>query len=54
MGAVALGLVKEGSLTAEPLEELVAGMNEADASPHTVVAHSQMHRMIVKKPGANG
>src|SRR6516162_8485262 len=49
--AVALGMVKEGSLTAARLEELVAGMNEADASPDTLVAHSRMHQLIAKKPG---
>ncbi len=36
--AAALGLVKERSWTAHRLEELVAGMNEADACPHTLVA----------------
>ncbi len=36
--AAARGLVKAGSLTAHRLEELVAGMNEADACPHTLVA----------------
>jgi hypothetical protein len=48
--AVALGLVKEGSLTAARLEELVAGMNETDASPDTLVAHCRMHQLIAKKP----
>ena len=48
--AVALGLVKEGSLSAARLEELVAGMNEADASPDTVVAYCRMHQLIAKKP----
>ena len=48
--AVALGMVKEGSLTAARLEELVAGMNEADASPDTLVAHCRMHQLIAKKP----
>jgi SAM-dependent methyltransferase len=47
--AVALGMVKEGSLTAERLEELVAGMNEADASLDTVVAHCRMHQLIARK-----
>ena len=48
--AVALGMVKEGSLTAEQLEELVAGMTEADASPETLVAHCRMHQLIARKP----
>ena len=48
--AVAQGMVKEGSLTATRLEELVAGMNEADASPNTLVAHCRMHQLIAKKP----
>jgi SAM-dependent methyltransferase len=46
----ALGLVKEGSLTAARLDELVAGMNKADASPDTLVAHCRMHQLIAKKP----
>jgi hypothetical protein len=49
--AVAVGMVKEGTLTAARLEELVAGMNEADASPDTLVAHCRMHQLIAKKPG---
>ena len=48
--AVALGMVKEGSLTAARVDELVAGMNEADASPNTLVAHCRMHQLIAKKP----
>jgi len=48
--AAALGLVKEGNLPAARLEELVCGMNEADASPDTVVAHCRMHQLIAKKP----
>jgi len=48
--AVGLGMVKEGSLTAARLEELVAGMNETDASPDTLVAHCRMHQPIAKKP----
>jgi len=47
---VGLGMVKEGSLTAGRLEELVAGMNETDASPDTLVAHCRMHQLIAKKP----
>jgi 2-polyprenyl-3-methyl-5-hydroxy-6-metoxy-1,4-benzoquinol methylase len=49
--AVGLGMVKEGSLTATRLEELVAGMNEADASDDTLVGHCRMHQLIAKKPG---
>ena len=52
--AVAFGMVKEGSLTAARLEGLVAGMNEADASPDTLVAHCRMHQLIAKKPGMKG
>ena len=48
--AAALGMVKEGSLTATRLEELVAGMNMADASPDTLIAHCRMHQLIAKKP----
>jgi 2-polyprenyl-3-methyl-5-hydroxy-6-metoxy-1,4-benzoquinol methylase len=47
--AVALGMVKEGTLTATRLEELVKGMNEADASSETLVAHCRMHQLIAKK-----
>jgi hypothetical protein len=47
-------MVKEGSLTAARLEELVAGMNQADASPDTLVAHCRMHQLIAKKPVMNG
>jgi SAM-dependent methyltransferase len=49
--AVALGMVKEGSLTAARLEELVAGMTDADASPDTLVAHCRMHQLIARKSG---
>jgi 2-polyprenyl-3-methyl-5-hydroxy-6-metoxy-1,4-benzoquinol methylase len=45
-----LGLVKEGSLSGERLEELVAEMREVDASPDTVVAHAWMHQLIARKP----
>jgi SAM-dependent methyltransferase len=48
--AVALGMVNEGTLSATRLEELVAGMTEADASPETVVAHCRMHQLIARKP----
>jgi hypothetical protein len=49
----ALGLVSEGTLAAGRLEELVAGMNDADSSPDTVVAHCRMHQVIAKKPTRN-
>jgi len=42
-------MVKEGTLTVGRLEELVAGMTEADASPDTLVAHCRMHQLIAKK-----
>jgi SAM-dependent methyltransferase len=48
--AAALGLVSEGALSARRLEELAAGMNEADASPDTLVAHCRMHQLIARKP----
>ena len=47
--AAALALEKEGYLAAARLDELVAGMNEADDSPDTVVAHCRMHQLIAKK-----
>lgn len=47
---VGLGLVTEGFLTRERLEELVVGMTEADASPDTLVAHCRMHQVIARKP----
>jgi hypothetical protein len=50
MRAAAEGLVKEGTLTADHLARLVAGMTEADASPDTVVAHCRMHQLIARKP----
>ena len=34
---------------AERLEELVAGMSEADGSPDTMVAHCRMHQLIARK-----
>jgi 2-polyprenyl-3-methyl-5-hydroxy-6-metoxy-1,4-benzoquinol methylase len=52
--AVAEGMVKEGSLTSARLEELVKAMNEADASPDTLVAHCRMHQLIAKKPDIKG
>jgi SAM-dependent methyltransferase len=51
--AAALGLIDEGKLTERRLEELVAGMNEADASPDTVVAHCRIHQVIARKPLRN-
>jgi SAM-dependent methyltransferase len=48
--AAAMGLVNEGTLSARRLDELVAGMNEADNSPHTLVAHCRMHQLIARKP----
>jgi cyclopropane fatty-acyl-phospholipid synthase-like methyltransferase len=50
MHHVGLGLVKEGSLSGARLEELVAEMRKADASPDTVVAHARMHQLIARKP----
>ena len=47
---VGLGLVTEGVLSASRLEELVAGMTEADESPDTLVAHCRMHQVIARKP----
>jgi len=34
----------------ERLEEFVAGMNEANASHNTLVAHCRTHQMIANKP----
>jgi SAM-dependent methyltransferase len=48
--AVAQGMVKEGTLSPGRLEELVAGMTEADASPETLVGHCRMHQLIARKP----
>jgi hypothetical protein len=48
--AAAQGLVREGTLTPDRLEELVAGMTEADASRDTVVTHCRMHQLIARKP----
>jgi SAM-dependent methyltransferase len=48
--AAAEGLVNEGTLSAKRLEGFVAGMSEADASPHTLVAHCRMHQLIARKP----
>jgi len=47
---IALTLVTEGSLPMARLEELVAGMTEADRSPDTLVAHCRMHQVIARKP----
>jgi len=43
-------LVDEGTLTEARWTELVDGMNEADNSPDTVVAHCRMHQLIARKP----
>jgi SAM-dependent methyltransferase len=43
-------LVSEGTLTEARFSELVAGMNAADASPTTIVAHCRMHQLIARKP----
>lgn len=50
LSTVALGLVSEGVLSTQRLDALVAGMNAADASPDTVVAHCRMHQLIARKP----
>jgi hypothetical protein len=49
--AVGQRMVREGSLSAARLEQLVAGMSEADASPITLVAYRRMHQIIARKPG---
>jgi hypothetical protein len=46
-----LDLVEERVLSEDRWKELVAGMNSADNSPDTVVAHCRMHQLIAKKPG---
>jgi SAM-dependent methyltransferase len=48
--SAAQGLVNEGTLSAKRLDEFVVEMNEADASPYTLVAHCRMHQLIAKKP----
>lgn len=48
---VAVGLVTDGSLSMTKLEELAAGMNRADESPDTLVAHCRMHQVIARKAG---
>jgi len=48
-----LGLVTEGLLSMTKLDELVAGMTQADESPDTLVAHCRMHQVIAKKPKAS-
>lgn len=45
-----VGLVTEGSLSMTKLQELVAGMTQADQSPDTLVAHCRTHQVIAKKP----
>jgi SAM-dependent methyltransferase len=44
-----MGLVTEGALSMTKLQELVAGMNQADESPDTLVAHCRMHQVIARK-----
>ena len=44
-----VGLVTEGSLSMTKLEELIAGMTQADESPDTLVAHCRMHQVIARK-----
>jgi SAM-dependent methyltransferase len=44
-----IGLATEGALSMTKLEELVAGMTQADESPDTVVAHCRMHQVIARK-----
>jgi len=44
------GLVTEGALSMTKLQELVAGMNQADESADTLVAHCRMHQVIARKP----
>ena len=44
-----IGLVTEGALQAAKLDELVAGMTQADESPDTLVAHCRMHQVIARK-----
>lgn len=43
-------MVEEGTLTEARWTELVAGMDAADASPTTIVAHCRMHQLIARKP----
>jgi len=45
-------LISDGTLTEARWSELVAGMNAADDSPTTVVAHCRMHQLIARKPTA--
>jgi len=44
-----MGLVTEGVLSMTKLQELLAGMNQADESPDTLVAHCRMHQVIARK-----
>ena len=44
-----VGLVTEGSLSMTKLQELVAGMTQADESPDTLVAHCRTHQVIARK-----
>ncbi len=43
-------LISDGTLTEARFAELVAGMNAADSSPTTIVAHCRMHQLIARKP----
>jgi hypothetical protein len=52
--ATGLGIVREGNLSGARLEELAAGMAEADASPTTLVAHCRMHQLIATKRESKG
>ncbi|HEV8393044.1 MAG TPA: methyltransferase domain-containing protein [Vicinamibacterales bacterium] len=49
-----IGLVTEGVLPMTKLEELIAGMNQADEAPDTVVAHCRMHQIVARKPVGSG
>lgn len=43
-------LVNDGTLTEARWAELAAGMNAADASATTIVAHCRMHQLIARRP----
>ena len=45
-------LMSDGTLTEARWAELVAGMNAADDSPTTLVAHCRMHQLIARKPAS--
>ena len=44
-----VGLVTEGALSMTKLQELLAGMTQADESPDTLVAHCRTHQVIARK-----